>query len=348
MSVPDVAGLPDGFLARTPGERDLSDIIALLSAGRSADDKPVDVEGVTANVLGLGSWTRRQVVVHDANGRLHAWAVLHDRAAGRSDVQLAVAESAGRDVVAPAVLAWVAAAAAVVARWRGVPATRLDVTPSADDLRTQRWLSDAGYRHVRDWLQMVRPVIATDTAVASAAPRPGVSVRRVREHASGLPLAEDLQTVHQLLEESFAEHFNSYRESFPEFVQRLREDPWHRWDHWWIARVEVDGRPEPGGAVISSVSPADREGRFGSYVDYIGVHRRARGRGVAKELLRTVIADTAQRGRHWVGLEVDADSPTGADGLYRSMGWEVHHVTQSWHRDVAAAPLPGGVDDPGQ
>ena len=41
-----------------------------------------------------------------------------------------------------------------------------------------------------------------------------------------------------------------------------------------------------------------------------------------------------RRGRDRVGLEVDADSPTGAAGLYTSMGWETKYVTESWHRDV--------------
>jgi len=31
---------------------------------------------------------------------------------------------------------------------------------------------------------------------------------------------------------------------------------------------------------------------------------------------------------------VDADSPTGADGLYTSMGWTLDHVTESWHGEV--------------
>jgi mycothiol synthase len=143
--------------------------------------------------------------------------------------------------------------------------------------------------------------------------------------------------VHQLLEESFADHFNSYRESFPEFVQRLREDPGHRWDHWWIATADIEGMQRPAGALVSSVLPPDDTGRQGSYVDYIGVHRRARGRGVAKALLHTVIADTARRGRNRVGLEVDADSPTGADGLYTSMGWTTLYRTESWHREAEAS-----------
>ncbi|UMG93897.1 GNAT family N-acetyltransferase [Nocardioides sp. TF02-7] len=60
----------------------------------------------------------------------------------------------------------------------------------------------------------------------------------------------------------------------------------------------------------------------------------ARGRGVGKRLLRTVIADAAARGRDRVGLEVDADSPTGATDLYLGLGWRTSYVTESWHRDV--------------
>ena len=82
-------------------------------------------------------------------------------------------------------------------------------------------------------------------------------------------------------------------------------------------------------------------GAPGTYVDYIGVHRRARGRGVAKALLSTVVADAARRGRDRISLEVDADSPTGAADLYRSLGWETSYVTESWHKDVPAELSPG-------
>jgi GNAT superfamily N-acetyltransferase len=179
---------------------------------------------------------------------------------------------------------------------------------------------------------MSRPV---DDADSLPPPRTGVTVRRVASHEEGMPVASDLQVVHQMLEESFADHFNSYRESFPEFTMRLRQDPGHRWDHWWIAQVEVDGELLPGGALVGSVLPPDESGVEGSYVDYIGVHRRARGRGVAKALLHTVIRDAHDRGRNRVGLEVDADSPTGADSLYESMGWSTSYRTESWHSELA-------------
>ena len=64
------------------------------------------------------------------------------------------------------------------------------------------------------------------------------------------------------------------------------------------------------------------------------VEPSARGRGVAKGLLNTIIADAAGRGRDRVGLEVDADSPTGAAELYNGMGWMTSYITESWHRDV--------------
>ena len=121
-----------------------------------------------------------------------------------------------------------------------------------------------------------------------------MTIRPVSSHDNGLPVAGDLQVVHLMLEESFEDHFNSYRESFPEFVQRLREDPGHRWDHWWLAYVAVDGQDVPAGALVCSVLAADASGREGSYVEYIGVNRAARGRGVAKGLLHTVIT---RRGR---------------------------------------------------
>ncbi len=97
-----------------------------------------------------------------------------------------------------------------------------------------------------------------------------------------------------------------------------------------------DAGQVPAGAIVCSVLPADRTGAEGTYVDYIGVNRAARGRGVAKGLLHTVLADAAGRGHDRVALEVDADSPTRADGLYLSMGWVSDYVTESWFRDLDA------------
>jgi ribosomal protein S18 acetylase RimI-like enzyme len=333
--------LPSGWQSRPPTVEDVEPLTALSNAHLRATrgSGSVDEESVLAAAIGAGAWTRRQVVAIDPDGRLRAWASVHDRAAGRADVRLVTDPTcAERDLVAKPLLAWLEAAGEELARARAVEQTRFDVVVEESDTELQGWLEQAGFARVRQWLNMTRPVARDEPRVPL---RDGVSVRRVGVQEVGdgttLPVAEDLQTVHRMLEESFVDHFNSYRESFPEFAQRLREDPGHRWDHWWLAFVDVDGEAVPGGALVSSVLPAGASGVAGTYVDYIGVHRAARGRGVAKALLGTVIADAARRGRDRVALEVDADSPTGAADLYRSLGWTTSYVTESWHKDVEVA-----------
>ncbi|QIM22644.1 GNAT family N-acetyltransferase [Phycicoccus sp. HDW14] len=333
-----IDGLPDRYLTTRPVAEDAPEVAALLAAHQQAakGSSGVDPEAVLGQLAGTGSWTRRQVLVRDPEGRLLAWLSVHDRAAGRVLVEVTVSPDLPvdeADLLAHHLFAAGERHARDIGRMRRLRTTLLDSGAYADDPRQQAWLDGAGYRCTRTWLQMTRPVRPEEESSLPAV-REGVVVRPVDRHEDGLPVAQDLQAVHRVLEESFQDHFSSYRESFPEFVMRLREDPGHRWDHWWLATVETDDGVLPAGALVSTVLREDAAGHEGSYVDYIGVHRRARGRGVAKALLHIVIADAARRGRNRVGLEVDADSPTGADGLYTSMGWVTDYRTQSWHQDL--------------
>ena len=363
-----VPGLPGGLRARIPGPQDIAALVRLLAQQRRwacpAAGSAIDRESVREVVSGPASWTRRHVVVESAaddpaaGGPLIATASVHDRAAGRTMIEVVIdPEARHADELAGALFAWAADAAIDVARSRALPGTQLDSGAYRKDERQQRWLRDAGYRHVRTWRQETRAVEAGEPAPPL---RPGVRLRQVRTHPDGTPVGQDLRTVHDVIEESFADHFNNHRESLAEFIQRLREDPGHAWDHWWIAEVAVErdggegdsgeagtdrttaesGDVEwvPGGALVGSISPEDAEGFEGSYVDYLGVTRAARGRGVARALLWAVIEDASRRGCNRVGLEVDADSPSGADTLYDSMGWRTTYETQSWHRDIEVPP----------
>ncbi len=332
--------LPSGWAARRPGAADVDPLVRLLRRHeREARGWPgATSDSVWAEVTGPGAGTRRHLLVADGDGTVRAWLSAHDRAAGRVLVGLTVdpdLPDAQGDQVAAACWSQAEQWGAQIARERGLATTQLDSGAFADDPRQHRWLEAAGYEHVRDWWQMSRPVRPQESTSLPPS-RPGVVIRPVRRADDGMPDESDLRAVHQVLEESFADHFNSYRESFEEFLSRLREDPGHRWDHWWLA--DVDGRP--AGAVVASTltAPDDAPDRAdGTYLDYIGVAAQARGRGVAKALLHTVVADAAQRGRDRVDLEVDADSPTGAGGLYVAMGWQTRYVTQSWHHRVRAA-----------
>ncbi|MGN6131848.1 MAG: GNAT family N-acetyltransferase [Nocardioidaceae bacterium] len=332
--------LPDGWTASAPDESDAAELTQLLRRheehgrgwpGATEDDLLVEVSV-------RGYLTRDNIVLRDAEGVIRGWASAHDRAAGRMLLVVVVdhrLEQEAADRVASALLTWAEEAARRVGRERGLDVQQIDSGAFADDTRQHRWLEQAGFTRVRTWWQMTRPV-TPEEAELDADVREGVRIRKVERQGTGMPSEEDLRTVHDILESAFADHFNSHEETFDEFVFRLREDPGHRWDPWWIAELVDGDEPEPAGALVGAVVEEDGKA-VGSYVEYIGVLANARGRGVAKSLLATVIADAASRERSHVGLEVDADSPTGADGLYTSMGWHTKYVTESWHRDV---PVP--------
>ena len=235
---------------------------------------------------------------------------------------------------------WAEAQARSVGAARGLTVQQIDTGSFADDERQHTWLTGAGFA-AGPHLVADEPLGGTRGGRAGARPRrwerQGVVFRLVERQggpgSSGMPDEADLRAVHDVLEGAFTDHFNSAEETFDEFIHRLREDPGHRWDHWWLAEI-VDGEQvEAAGALVGTVSESGT-GPDGSYVSYLGVLESARGRGVATGLLRTIIADAASRQRDRVGLEVDADSPTGADGLYTAMGWGTKYVTESWHRDV--------------
>jgi mycothiol synthase len=323
--------LPEGWSVGTPDPDDLGDVRRLTELLRAHEREGRGWAGagkrdVLVEVSDHGLRTRENVVVRDDTGAIRAWGSVHDRASGRMlfvhVVDRTLEETPGR-CCSDVLIAWAVGQAREVGSARGLATQQVDTGAFADDERQQRWLAAGAFRKVRTWWQMSRPVTPDERSLVDDPAhweRDGVVVRLVDGE-------DDLRAVHEVLETAFTDHFNSKPETFDEFLFRLREDPGHRWDHWWLALV--DG--EPAGALVGTESGSS------SYVAYVGVVERARGRGVAKGLLRTVIADAAARGRTAVGLEVDADSPTGADRLYRGMGWETSYVTESWHRDV---PVP--------
>jgi GNAT superfamily N-acetyltransferase len=302
-------------------------------AGASEDDVRVEVSE-------RGLATRENVAIRDADGTVRAWGSVHDRAEGRMLFVHVVDRELDDDTAlacSDVLFEWASAQARSVGARRGLDVQQVDTGTFEGDERQHRFLEGAGFTKVRTWWQMSRAVRADEATLVpdpDSWERKGVRFRLVGREADGMPDESCLRAVHDVLEGAFTDHFNSAEETFDEFIHRLREDPGHRWDHWWLAELLDDpDSPEPVGALVGTVSEGG-EGPDGSYVSYLGVLESARGRGVATGLLRTIIADAAARGRDRVGLEVDADSPTGADSLYTSMGWQLKYTTESWHKDV--------------
>jgi GNAT superfamily N-acetyltransferase len=338
-------GLPGAWEIGTPDPADRFDVARLTrllraheSHGRGWPGSGVD--DVLVEVSEAGLRTRENVVVRDDLGEIRAWGSVHDRAGGRMlflhIVEHDLPEAVGR-ACSDVLVDWAVGQAREVGAARGLAVQQIDTGAFADDERQHRWLAAGGFERVRTWWQMSRPVTPDE---AELVPSPEhweserATFRVVRRAGDGMPDESDLRELHEVLEGAFVDHFNSREETFEEFLHRLREDPGHRWDHWWLAEIPGDdGTPEPVGALIGTVSEST-SGPDGSYVSYLGVLESARGRGVAKGLLNTIIADAAGRGRDRVGLEVDADSPTGAAEVYTGMGWVTSYITESWHRDV--------------
>lgn len=90
-----------------------------------------------------------------------------------------------------------------------------------------------------------------------------------------------------------------------------------------LSALAITAEGDVVGYAIVDVNPEhwDGQGFSSAYVDLLGVRRDYRGRGIAQTLLATVLASSATEGVDKVVLDVDSDSPTGAVGLYRGVGF---------------------------
>jgi ribosomal protein S18 acetylase RimI-like enzyme len=129
---------------------------------------------------------------------------------------------------------------------------------------------------------------------------------------------------------SFRDHWGS---------QPLDEEGWGSFASRSITRgdlssVAVDQTGAVVGLVLVSVNEEDWPGQgFSSaYVDLVGVTREWRKRGVAAALLAHTLSAARSAGLEQVVLDVDSESPTGAQGLYAAAGFTESHRTISFTR----------------
>jgi mycothiol synthase len=86
---------------------------------------------------------------------------------------------------------------------------------------------------------------------------------------------------------------------------------------------------EPVGMLISHEydQPTDTPGVRDVYIAIVATRRAARNRGIASALLASALREAAQAGFTTASLGVDADSMTGAVGVYERAGFAVVHST---------------------
>lgn len=156
-----------------------------------------------------------------------------------------------------------------------------------------------GYRHVRTFLRL-----AADLADPPPPTWPaGIAVR-------GFRLRQDAAAVHAALDEAFRDHWRPEVLSLEEWRAYRLERPGLDLGLWWVA---WDGE-EVAGALEAAETP------LGGYIEELAVRRPWRGRGLGRALLLQAFAELRRRGCTSVFLGVDSENPTGAVGLYGSVG----------------------------
>jgi ribosomal protein S18 acetylase RimI-like enzyme len=97
-----------------------------------------------------------------------------------------------------------------------------------------------------------------------------------------------------------------------------------------LSRVAYDGDEIAGYVLSYSDADPDR-----AYVGQVGTRRPWRRRGLAASLLAEVLASAVEAGKGHVYLGVDADSPTGAVGVYERVGFEVEARAVAYRTPLA-------------
>jgi ribosomal protein S18 acetylase RimI-like enzyme len=152
-------------------------------------------------------------------------------------------------------------------------------------------------------------------------PPAGVSLRQGTDPAVR-------EAAHGVLNTAFTEHFGNVPKPFGTWQETLERKSTFDWTQLWLA--ELAGRP--AGVLECNDQFVADEGC--GYVASVGVLPPARGRGIAKFLLRHAFAIDAAVGRTGTLLHVDSNNTTPALGVYESVGMRPVLVIDVWRRTL--------------
>ena len=181
----------------------------------------------------------------------------------------------------------------------GAPAN-LGVWTHEDDAVRRALYERHGFAYVRTFLRLE---VDLAEAPAAAVWPPGIAVRRFRRH-------RDEAAVHAASDEAFRDHWRPDSMDLDEWLAFRFERPDLDLGLWWVA---WDGQ-EVAGSLLAFKSP------LGGYIDSLSVRKPWRGRGLGRALLLEAFAELRRRGLLRAYLGVDSENPTGAMGLYQSVG----------------------------
>jgi mycothiol synthase len=193
------------------------------------------------------------------------------------------------------------------ARYLSRPCTSTLLRPSVTSDAGRTFLEAMGYRHVRTFWHMSRPLDGTERPGSSPA---GVVIRPYREG--------DGPAIHRVLESAFEGHFGFEPMVYDAWEAASLRAPSTELDLVFVAEREG----QAVGAIIGG--SVEQE----SWVSELGVLEEHRGMGIGRALLRRIFGELATRGRTSVKLNVDGENRSGATRLYELEGMT---PGRSWH-----------------
>jgi ribosomal protein S18 acetylase RimI-like enzyme len=298
--------------------------IAALAAriGDSLGDEPVmSVEDVRAELSHPELDSAQDTVVVVEDGRAVAFVIAYDEQAGRTELDPLIDPDlapAAQDALLDAFLAWGIERADTFGRRRGLQQTRLFTAAARDETAMFAAFARSGFAYTRTFSRM-RIDLARGGPAAAAMPA-GVRLEPVDPRDPGV-----LRRLHAVDDVGFADHWGFQPRSPEEFDVFVRSmsglDPSGTW-------IAVDTATGVDGGLLIGTDRAAEQGD--GWVAELCVIPDYRGRGWAKALLAQAFAYYRGRGMTGVGLGVDADNPSGATALYRSVGMEVEQTWDVW------------------
>jgi mycothiol synthase len=183
---------------------------------------------------------------------------------------------------------------------------------------------DMGYQRIRSSYQM---------RIEMPAPPPapewpdGITLRIFNPET-------DLEAVYRADDEAFRDHFGYVEAPFEEGLKRFQHfitgyegfDP----TLWFLA---LDGPSGEVAGICLCRARAYNDPNVG-WVNILAVRRPWRKRGIGLALLRHAFGELYRRGKHMVGLGVDAENLTGALRLYEHAGMHVHRAFDLFEKEV--------------
>lgn len=199
---------------------------------------------------------------------------------------------------------------------------KLRVNAQNQEIERQAMIERHGFIPVRYYLRMRRPL---------SAPLPTPVFPPGYQLVAG---DHDPQAWADLYNDAFADHYNFHRHD-ADFVRHWYRDPDYRSDLNLVATAP-DGTLAAFAWCHIHAERNQRSGRLDGTVALLGTRRGHRRLGLGRALLLTGMQLLRDTGMSYAELAVDATSPTGANTLYESVGFQTAYSRILYSRDLAA------------